>query len=131
MLLPHSHLLLFSEIHSDQFFPSLIYFRSHKSIQTRVYMHKRWLFLDRRRAVRSLIDSTNTDLVLRANEQSVSLSDQAITRIDISQLAANQPIEDYYRFFALNFPRIVVSFFLFEFQCRQMPRFELIFAWRV
>lgn len=38
----------------------------------------------------------NTDSILRANEQSIKLKDQAILRIDVSQLAANKPVEDYF-----------------------------------
>ena len=39
---------------------------------------------------------TSTDAQLRAHERSITLSDSVISRIDVSQLAANRPIEDYH-----------------------------------
>lgn len=39
---------------------------------------------------------TNTNTILRANERSIMLEDQAILKVDISQLAANKPVEDYF-----------------------------------
>ncbi|KAI1731642.1 protein phosphatase 2C domain-containing protein [Ditylenchus destructor] len=36
------------------------------------------------------------DSLLRANEISLALNDGAISRVDISQLGANQPVEDFY-----------------------------------
>uniref|UniRef100_A0AC34R3X1 PPM-type phosphatase domain-containing protein n=1 Tax=Panagrolaimus sp. JU765 TaxID=591449 RepID=A0AC34R3X1_9BILA len=39
---------------------------------------------------------TSIDAQLRANERSIVLNEGAITRVDVSQLAANRPIEDYH-----------------------------------
>lgn len=36
----------------------------------------------------------NADTILRANEKTIKIDDQAISKIDISQLAANKPVED-------------------------------------
>lgn len=38
----------------------------------------------------------STDAALRANERSVTLEDNAILRVDVSQLAANRPVEDFF-----------------------------------
>ncbi|KAI6241168.1 PPM-type phosphatase domain-containing protein [Aphelenchoides fujianensis] len=39
---------------------------------------------------------TNADAILRANERTLFLEDHAIQRVDVCQLAANRPIEDFY-----------------------------------
>ncbi|KAI6226072.1 [Pyruvate dehydrogenase [acetyl-transferring]]-phosphatase 1, mitochondrial [Aphelenchoides besseyi] len=39
---------------------------------------------------------TTADAILRANERSLILEDHAISRVDVCQLAANRPIEDFY-----------------------------------
>ncbi|CAD5206653.1 unnamed protein product [Bursaphelenchus okinawaensis] len=39
---------------------------------------------------------TSTDAILRANERSVILDDQAVVKVDVSQLAANRPVEDFF-----------------------------------
>lgn len=40
--------------------------------------------------------NTNTDAILRANERSIFLEEGAISRVDVSQLAANKPVEDFF-----------------------------------
>jgi pyruvate dehydrogenase phosphatase len=49
--------------------------------------------LDSRQLTRS---RATTDAALRANERSVTLEDNAILRVDVSQLAANRPVEDFF-----------------------------------
>lgn len=39
---------------------------------------------------------TTADALLRANERSLVLDDHAIARVDVSQLAANRPVEDFF-----------------------------------
>lgn len=46
--------------------------------------------------VRSARSRTSTDAILRANERSLVLDDHAVARVDVSQLAANRPVEDYF-----------------------------------
>jgi hypothetical protein len=38
----------------------------------------------------------STDALLRANERSIILEDHAIARVDVSQIAANRPVEDFF-----------------------------------
>jgi pyruvate dehydrogenase phosphatase len=60
----------------------------------------RWLKfrLDRpaQTAAASVRSKAATDNLLRANERSIVLSDGAISRIDVSELGANRPVEDFY-----------------------------------
>jgi pyruvate dehydrogenase phosphatase len=55
---------------------------------------KRFLHIDQSRLL--IRQKTSTDAQLRAHERSVILTDCAISKIDVSQLAANRPIEDYH-----------------------------------
>uniref|UniRef100_A0AC35GNH5 PPM-type phosphatase domain-containing protein n=1 Tax=Panagrolaimus sp. PS1159 TaxID=55785 RepID=A0AC35GNH5_9BILA len=55
---------------------------------------KRFLHIDQSRLL--IRQKTSTDAQLRAHERSVVLTDCAISKIDVSQLAANRPIEDYH-----------------------------------
>ncbi|CAD5209657.1 unnamed protein product [Bursaphelenchus xylophilus] len=39
---------------------------------------------------------TSTDAILRGNERSITLDDHAVAKVDVSQLAANRPVEDFF-----------------------------------
>lgn len=54
---------------------------------------RRCFHYESRRLIRT---RASADAHLRANEKTIILNEGAITRIDISQLAANSPIEDYF-----------------------------------
>ncbi|KAE9420523.1 hypothetical protein Angca_003007, partial [Angiostrongylus cantonensis] len=57
-------------------------------------MLSRQLLLEWRRAIHNL--RWNADAHLRAHERSVSIDQDCIVRVDTCQLAANNPIEDFY-----------------------------------
>uniref|UniRef100_A0A915E5I2 PPM-type phosphatase domain-containing protein n=1 Tax=Ditylenchus dipsaci TaxID=166011 RepID=A0A915E5I2_9BILA len=52
--------------------------------------------LDRRALTAAVRNKISTDNLLRANERSIVLDDGAISRIDVSQLGANRPVEDFF-----------------------------------
>uniref|UniRef100_A0A914CCN0 PPM-type phosphatase domain-containing protein n=1 Tax=Acrobeloides nanus TaxID=290746 RepID=A0A914CCN0_9BILA len=54
---------------------------------------RRYFHYEAQRLIRT---RSSTDAHLRANEKTIVLNEGAITRIDVSQLAANSPIEDYF-----------------------------------
>jgi hypothetical protein len=65
---------------------------------------RRYFHYEAHRLIRT---RSSTDAHLRANEKTIILNEGAITRIDVSQLAANSPIEDYFSAAKVSFSKFL------------------------